>query len=238
MAPIRHDGDQQHWVDNYGSHVDQVIREAQRRGEFDHLPGMGRPLKLEDESVYGAEWQSAYRVAKNAGAAPLWVELEKDVRTASEALRAMLERTAQHLTAASVQVMQSAELSDAEKRSTVDRAFAGAAATCSSHSTRRRWWPFGRAQARPATRQPERLASPLTLADLEAQRQRARRLYLARAAELDKKIQEYNAHRPRELSWLEKPRLPLQRAAQQFDAVCPPLATTAAAGTPTGEHPL
>jgi hypothetical protein len=62
-----------------------------------------------------------------------------------------------------------------------------------------------------------------TVAELKAERQRARALYLARAAEVDEKIKAFNSHRPRNLSWLEKPRLPAETAGRDFDASCPPV---------------
>jgi hypothetical protein len=35
-------------VDGYESHVERLIREATERGEFDNLPGKGKPLHLPD----------------------------------------------------------------------------------------------------------------------------------------------------------------------------------------------
>jgi hypothetical protein len=67
------------------------------------------------------------------------------------------------------------------------------------------------------------LAEPGTREELEAERRRARRLYVARSAEVDQKIKDFNSHRPRNLTWLEKPRLPPEAAAQRFDELCPPL---------------
>jgi hypothetical protein len=64
---------------------------------------------------------------------------------------------------------------------------------------------------------------PHTRATLEAERLRARHLYLDKAADLDAKIQEYNSHRPRNLTWLEKPRLLPEHATRRFDERCPPI---------------
>ena len=50
----------------------------------------------------------------------------------------------------------------------------------------------------------------------------ARRIYLKRAGAIDEKIRDFNTHRPRNLSWLEKPRLPPEVAGQDFDRLCPP----------------
>lgn len=43
------------------------IRKAYKDGEFDHLPGMGKPLKLDDFSGIPEELRMAYKLLKNAG---------------------------------------------------------------------------------------------------------------------------------------------------------------------------
>ena len=43
--------------------AEQKIREAQERGEFDDLPGKGKPLDLEDLSGVPEEMRMAYRDA-------------------------------------------------------------------------------------------------------------------------------------------------------------------------------
>ncbi len=59
--------------------IERQIREAMEEGAFDALPHQGRPLPLEDDSAAGA-WALAYRMLRNAGAAPPWVESDKEVR--------------------------------------------------------------------------------------------------------------------------------------------------------------
>ena len=47
------------------------IEEAIARGEFDDLPGAGRPLELDDiDPLLPEELRLAYRILKNAGSAP------------------------------------------------------------------------------------------------------------------------------------------------------------------------
>ena len=60
--------------------VERQIREAADEGKFDDLPHQGRPLPLEDDSAAG-EWAMAYRMLKDAGAAPPWIEADKAVRS-------------------------------------------------------------------------------------------------------------------------------------------------------------
>lgn len=43
------------------------IRKAMEKGEFDNLPGYGKPLQLEDLSSIPEDLRMAYKVMKNAG---------------------------------------------------------------------------------------------------------------------------------------------------------------------------
>jgi hypothetical protein len=46
---------------------EQKIKKAYEDGEFDRLPGFGKPLKLEDDSSIPEELRMAHRIMKNAG---------------------------------------------------------------------------------------------------------------------------------------------------------------------------
>ena len=59
--------------------AEERIREAMENGEFDNLPGMGRPLELEDLSNVPEEYRAAYKVLKNAHILPPEVELRKEI---------------------------------------------------------------------------------------------------------------------------------------------------------------
>lgn len=73
--------------------VDRHIREAMEAGAFDDLPHHGRPLPLEDDSAAG-EWALAFRVLRNAGAAPPWIEADKEARAILERRDRILARAA------------------------------------------------------------------------------------------------------------------------------------------------
>lgn len=64
------------------------ITAAMKAGEFDRLPGMGAPLTLEDDSMIPPEWRMAFRLLKNAGLAPAWIEAGKEIDLAVDRLRA------------------------------------------------------------------------------------------------------------------------------------------------------
>ena len=60
--------------------IDRQIREAMDEGKFDNLPYQGQRIPLEDDSAAG-EWALAFRMLRNAGAAPAWVEADKEARS-------------------------------------------------------------------------------------------------------------------------------------------------------------
>ncbi|HZG66894.1 MAG TPA: DUF1992 domain-containing protein [Herpetosiphonaceae bacterium] len=64
----------------YHSLVDQRIAAAHADGAFDNLPGAGRPLQFEDDSLVPEEERVGYRLLKNAGFAPPWIEMQKTIR--------------------------------------------------------------------------------------------------------------------------------------------------------------
>ena len=55
------------------------IQDAIERGDFDALPGRGRPLQLEDMSHIPPHLRLGYKVLRNAGVAPPEVELRREV---------------------------------------------------------------------------------------------------------------------------------------------------------------
>lgn len=54
--------------------VEQRLSEAVSRGEFDDLPGAGKPLALDDDPLVPEELRLAHRILKNAGFVPRAVE--------------------------------------------------------------------------------------------------------------------------------------------------------------------
>jgi len=66
--------------------AEQRIREAIERGDFDRLPGRGKPLDLDDDADVPAELRVAYRILKNSGFVPPEVELRRDIANAEQLL--------------------------------------------------------------------------------------------------------------------------------------------------------
>jgi hypothetical protein len=71
--------------------AEEKIREAMARGEFDNLPGAGKPLALEDDSMVPGELRVAYKILKNAGCLPPELELRKEIVTLRSLLTAIEE---------------------------------------------------------------------------------------------------------------------------------------------------
>lgn len=64
------------------------IREAVERGEFEHLPGAGKPLDFEEYFSAPAEMRMAFSILKNANCVPAEVDLLNEVARLQEAIAA------------------------------------------------------------------------------------------------------------------------------------------------------
>lgn len=69
--------------------AEERIREAVQRGEFENLPGRGKPLNLKDDRHIPDDLRLAYKVLKNANCLPPELELRKEIKTAEELLGAL-----------------------------------------------------------------------------------------------------------------------------------------------------
>ena len=177
------------------SWVDKLIGDAQERGDFDDLPGHGKPLRI-DEAPFAGGLEIGFGILKNAGVAPYWVELEKEMRAAGARLDEIAERAARIAMAEPTHTPPSAPPS-------VPRA-------------RRVWWrPFRRAAPAPIVQRPAGNRSDQRTREID----RMRRDYLEQAEHLDRLIAQYNAAIPRELWHLERPRRSATDSASLFDRI-------------------
>lgn len=67
--------------------AEQRIQEAMEEGAFEDLPGKGRPLALEDDSMVPDELRTAYRLLKNSGHLPPELEPNAEIREIEDLLR-------------------------------------------------------------------------------------------------------------------------------------------------------
>ncbi len=75
-------------------YVGEQIREAQARGDFDNLPGAGKPLNLSD-NPYAGDSAQGYHLLKSNGYAPFEIELAKEIRNEVKRMEARLARVRQ-----------------------------------------------------------------------------------------------------------------------------------------------
>ena len=67
--------------------AEEKIKQAYKDGEFDNLPGMGKPLKLDDMSGVPEELRMAYRIMKNAGYTEEENALRKELMTIEDLIK-------------------------------------------------------------------------------------------------------------------------------------------------------
>ncbi|MFL5682673.1 MAG: DUF1992 domain-containing protein [Chloroflexota bacterium] len=92
MSPQRKDAEgRPQAAPSWESLVEKQIRDAMSQGAFDDLPFQGQRLPLEDDSAAG-DWAVGYRILREAGAAPQWIESDKEARRHMAELDALIER--------------------------------------------------------------------------------------------------------------------------------------------------
>lgn len=81
-----------HEIDEAITKFDRIaerrIQEAMRAGEFDNLPGAGKPLKdLDGNPFVPDEMRAAYKVLANSGYAPDWMIMAQQIDAEIERMR-------------------------------------------------------------------------------------------------------------------------------------------------------
>lgn len=67
--------------------AERKIVEAMERGEFDNLPGKGKPLPPDGLDNLPPEMRMAYKILKNAEVIPEEVELRKNINSIQQLIR-------------------------------------------------------------------------------------------------------------------------------------------------------
>jgi hypothetical protein len=98
------------------------IEEAMRDGAFDDLPGMGRPLALDDDALVPENVRAAYRVLRNAGFVPPELELRRERAQLSALIGALDDDEARRRALAKLALLD-ARLEGMARRSRRDRVY-------------------------------------------------------------------------------------------------------------------
>jgi hypothetical protein len=73
----------------YEKIVEQRIKEAMENGDFDNLPGKGRPIPIEDDSHVPEDLRLAYKLLKNADCLPPELLEKKEILQMEDMLAAI-----------------------------------------------------------------------------------------------------------------------------------------------------
>lgn len=179
--------------------LDQIIENAREQGEFDDLPGKGEPLKLAPESAAPSEYDLAFTMLSNAGYAPYFMELGKEIESLEESLVAFRDRADVEINELLRALEQSDPVHVQMKRPSI---------------WQRLWRGSSDDRARPA---------PPTRDGVALRRQELALRHATMAAELDEKIATYHAAMPRELWQAQRSRRTAEEWAELFDSACPPV---------------
>jgi len=71
--------------------VEALIKEAMERGEFDNLPGKGKPIDLTEYFETPEETRMAHSMLKNAGMTSREVDLLREIAELKQVLEAVLD---------------------------------------------------------------------------------------------------------------------------------------------------
>ncbi len=78
--------------------VEERIRRAQKKGEFENLEGTGEPLNLADYQAVAEELRLAYKILKNADCLPPEIEIKKEIHQTEELLSGMTDTAKRYRT--------------------------------------------------------------------------------------------------------------------------------------------
>ncbi len=81
MKSARSENMAENFLHFMAAQAERRITQAQKDGVFDHLPGEGKPLALEDDSQIPHELRMAFKILKNAGYVPPEIADRKEVNS-------------------------------------------------------------------------------------------------------------------------------------------------------------
>ena len=78
--------------------VEERIKNAQKKGDFNNLPGSGKPLDLDDNSCVAEDLRLAYKILKNADFAPPEIEIKNEIKKTEDLLADMKDEKEKYRT--------------------------------------------------------------------------------------------------------------------------------------------
>jgi DnaJ family protein C protein 28 len=72
--------------------IEEIIRKAIKEGEFDNLPGKGKPLQIEQNPHQDPDWRAAHHILKSGGFTLPWLESLREIENNLQQERSRLSR--------------------------------------------------------------------------------------------------------------------------------------------------
>ena len=70
------------------------IRAAQDEGLFSNLPGMGKPLNLDDDRGVPEDLRLTFKILKNAGCLPVEMEMNREIYNLRQLIKTAIDESA------------------------------------------------------------------------------------------------------------------------------------------------
>jgi DnaJ family protein C protein 28 len=77
----------------HNSSIEEIIRRAMEEGEFDDLPGKGKPLNLDANPHQDPEWRAAHHILKSGRFSLPWIESLREIEEHLQEARVSLGRS-------------------------------------------------------------------------------------------------------------------------------------------------
>ena len=90
--------------------IDDPIKKAMQEGQFDDLPGKGKPLNLDQNPFADPEWELAHHMLKSSGYTLPWIEARQQIEKELEEARADLKRAWEWKQSAAAQKLPPAQV--------------------------------------------------------------------------------------------------------------------------------
>ncbi len=78
--------------------VEDRIQKSQKKGDFDNLPGTGKPLEFEDDRHIPEELRLPFKILKNADCLPPEIEMKKEIERTEDLLAGMSDTAERYRT--------------------------------------------------------------------------------------------------------------------------------------------
>lgn len=194
MSPIRKTDDfRSVEIGSWDEYIQDEIAEMDARGEFENLPDRGKPIKIWQTDV-NPEHDLAFSRLKNAGVKPLWMELDQEIGSITEALWVRLDEVEARIRDLIGQLSFTLAQEPDVDLSLWQRLTA--------------WFRQDYSDNAPP---------PPSITEIMAIRERERARFLEMAMDLDKKISSYNNSLPKGGENLQRLRWLPERAARVFE---------------------